>query len=211
MLTDSEIFISAKCSRTGKALPYSLTKTLRGSLLTDASQTQQKTSLKPTSHSHGHPASPCTQAAPAWCLVSRGWGQPSGPLRASAGHACPNPALSLVPKAFFLDGMKASDKDILTKEAKTPKPTAVNKKSNASEVKRGEERFSSSRSWPPCFGECAYYTGETNTSKAWTEKKSWIKHRLSCFTESPADETSSNFNSDQNHNSQTGKEGLLYV
>lgn len=139
--------------------------------MTDASQTQQKTSLKPTSHSHGHPASPCTQAAPAWCLVSRGWGQPSGPLRASAGHACPNPALSLVPKAFFLDGMKASDKDILTKEAKTPKPTAVNKKSNASEVKRGEERFSSSRSWPPCFGECAYYTGETNTSKAWTEKK----------------------------------------
>lgn len=74
-------------------------------------------------------------------------------------------------RPFFLDGMKASDKDILTKEAKTPKPTAVNKKSNASEVKRGEERFSSSRSWPPCFGECAYYTGETNTSKAWTEKK----------------------------------------
>lgn len=59
-----------------------------------------------------------------------------------------------------MDGMKASDKDILTKEAKLPKPTAVNKKSNASEVKRGEERFSSSRSWPPCFGECAYYTGE---------------------------------------------------
>lgn len=100
-LTDSEIFISAKCSRTGKALPYSLTKTLRGSLLTDASQTQQKTSLKPTSHSHGHPASPCTQTAPAWRLVSWGWGQPSGPLRASAGHTCPNPALSLVLKAFF--------------------------------------------------------------------------------------------------------------
>lgn len=28
---------------------------------------------------------------------------------------------------FFGDGMKASDKDILTKEAKTPKPNAVNK------------------------------------------------------------------------------------
>lgn len=110
---------------------------------------------------------------------------------------------------FFLDGMKASDKDILTKEAKLPKPTAVNKKSNASEVKRGEERFSSSRSWPPCFGECAYYTGEIRLKHGLKKKKSWIKNRLSCFTESPADETSSNFNSDQNHNSRTGKEGLL--
>ena len=103
-LTDSEIWITPKCSRTGKALPYFLTKILRGSFWKDASQTQQKTSLKPTSRSHGHPASPCTRAAPAWGWVSRGWGQPSGPPCVSAGHACPNPTLSLAPKAFFFFG-----------------------------------------------------------------------------------------------------------
>ena len=82
-------------------------------------------------------------------------------------------------------------------------------------MKHGEERFSSSWSWLPGFGECAYYTGETEIRlkhglpKKKKKKKSRIKNRLSCFTESPADETSSNFNSDRNHNSQTGKEGLL--
>ena len=45
-------------------------------------------------------------------------------------------------------------------------------------------------------------------SKTWAakkKKKSQIKNRLSCFTESPADETSSNFNSDRDHTAKLEK------
>lgn len=40
MLTASEIWITPKCLRMGKALLYFLTKILRGSFWTDASQTR---------------------------------------------------------------------------------------------------------------------------------------------------------------------------
>lgn len=51
------------------------------------------------------------QAAPAWCFGVPGWGTASGPLQLPAGHANSNPAF-FGTEGLFLDGMKASDKDI---------------------------------------------------------------------------------------------------
>ena len=127
MLTDSEIWISPKCSRMGKALPYSLTETLRRSLSTDASQTQQKTRLKPTSLTRA----PCFTLHTGSTYLVLGVPGLGTAFRTTASLCWahlpqPCPLFGTEGLFFWIDGMKASDKDILTKEAKTPKPNAVN-------------------------------------------------------------------------------------
>ena len=127
MLTDSEIWISPKCSSMGKALPYSLTETLRRSLSTDASQTQQKTRLKPTSLTRA----PCFTLHTGSTYLVLGVPGLGTAFRTTASLCwahLPQPCPLFGTEGlffFWIDGMKASDKDILTKEAKTPKPNAV--------------------------------------------------------------------------------------